>query len=103
MTRKTKSVLSGKMFHSFNPADKELEWQGQILHDLEDGYYLVLLYDWLIGAPSSQKIVHLSEMKGWNLYDDADYWKDEGERRSRYESRGDDSSDPKASEVLPSM
>lgn len=85
----TKDKLIGKFFHTFDDAHV-LRYQGQIEAALSAGYYLVQLYDWLVGLPNAQQIFHLADMKGWDLYDDKDYWRQEGDRRSRADMRRDE-------------
>lgn len=54
-------VLEGKYFLTFSKENK-LEWQGEVLKQVREDYYLVQLFDW--GATkSSQRIVHISKME----------------------------------------
>lgn len=67
-------ALVGKFFHS--KKNGEISWQGRIeavVHTSQtDKFYLVLLYEWFAGLPSTQEIVRLSDMLGWNIYDTND-------------------------------
>lgn len=60
--------LKGRYFHSFED-DGVVKWQGYVLGSPGLGYYMVQLFEWLVGSPSCQKLVHLSEMNGWHFYD----------------------------------
>ncbi len=55
-------------FHSFKD-NREIDQVGRIEDVLSDGYVLVVIYAWLTGAPIWLKVVHLSDMKNWQLYD----------------------------------
>jgi hypothetical protein len=69
-TRNTTDLLVGKFFHSF--IEGKLSWQGEIkgvIHDKDSHVYLVQLYEWFHGIASEQKLVSISEMKGWLFYD----------------------------------
>ena len=62
--------LVGQFFHSFHPATGRLEWQGQILARPEPGLYLVELFEWLLGEPSTRHLVRIEDMAGWLFYAD---------------------------------
>lgn len=79
------NALIGKYFHTFK--GDELRWQGQVSAELGEGYFLVQLFDWLVGQPNNMKVVHLGNMTGWNFYDDADYWRQKGDEASRRANR----------------
>jgi len=72
--------LEGKFFHTFK--DGELQWQGYIVAEQRDGYYLVQLFEWVLGEPSTQKVVHIGSMADWELYDSADEMNDAFECRT---------------------
>jgi len=63
-----------------------LSSQGQILSQLAPGFYLVRYYDWLVGQESNQGVASLEIMatEHWRFWTDADFWKKEGERLSRF-------------------
>jgi hypothetical protein len=42
--------------------DGRVTWQGCVLADLHDGYFLIQLSEWLVGQATQQVIVNLSEM-----------------------------------------
>jgi hypothetical protein len=60
--------LTGKFFHSFT-ADRKLSWQGQVLKHVRGDFYLVQLFEWLMGEPSAKELVPMSGMVGWSFYD----------------------------------
>lgn len=64
--------LVGKFFHTY--PDGVLEHQGEILARLDDGTYLVQLYEFLMGTASEQYIERLANMAGWKFYDSLEDW-----------------------------
>ena len=58
------NILTGKFFNS----DDERGIQGQVLGEVQSGFYLVQLYSWLDGGTSSQKIVTVNDMVDWDFY-----------------------------------
>lgn len=81
------SPIIGKWFHSFDKIETDkVEWQGQVLGEVH-GMYLVQLYEWLMGEPTIQKLVHFEDMKKWNYYDDCKqmqfYWEQRLEKGLR--------------------
>lgn len=61
-----KSKLVGKWFHSFK--DGKLCWQGQILSQEQDGFFLIETYDWVCGEAFSQQLVSFKDMVDWRFY-----------------------------------
>lgn len=59
-------VLSGKWFHSFQ--DGAVNWQGQVLGRVGADRYMIRLYEWLAGTPTTQHIVTIDEMSEWTFY-----------------------------------
>lgn len=59
-------TLEGLWFHSFE--GKNVQWQGIVDRDLKNGNYLVQLYSWIDGSPTSKEIVSFEKMKGWKFY-----------------------------------
>jgi hypothetical protein len=53
--------LVGRAFHSYGP-DGDTRWQGVVEDDLGDGYFLLQLFEWLMGGTSQQIVVHISDM-----------------------------------------
>lgn len=65
---KTKSTpLVGQFFHSIK--DGGVNWQGNVIGNPEPGWYLVQLYEWLLGEPNVQRLVKFEDMTGWLFYD----------------------------------
>ena len=54
-------ILKDKYFHLY--INNEIEKQGKIIGKVEDGYYMVQFYDFLIGEPNNMKIYSLEELK----------------------------------------
>ena len=50
--------------------DKKMQYQGRILSRLENGFYLVQLYEWLLGTESCMKIMPFKEFLDAELYSD---------------------------------
>jgi hypothetical protein len=76
-TRK-KDALVGKFFHTFD-AQGNIKWQGAVTAEPTPGYFLVQLYDWLLGSPNRKELIHIAQMVGWRFYDDADDWRGVGD------------------------
>lgn len=77
--RRSSDGLINKYFHSY-PND-ELNWQGQVLKEVSPGIFLVQFFSWLMGAPTDQKLIPLTQMikDGWKFYDDDEEWRHEAE------------------------
>ena len=67
---KDRKALEGKFFHSFK--DGHVVWQGYVISEPTDGYFLVQLFEWVIGEPSTQKLVRIDTMLDWDFYDTAE-------------------------------
>lgn len=61
-----KGTLAGLWFHSRH--DGDLGWQGQVVRDLENGQYVVQLFEWGMGNPTVLKIVARADMTAWDFY-----------------------------------
>lgn len=72
--------MEGKFFHTVK--NGELEWQGYVVAQQGDGYFLVQLFEWVMGEPSTQKVVHLGAMADWEFYNSAEEMNDAYERRT---------------------
>jgi hypothetical protein len=57
--RRTAHPLVGRAFHSFNAKD-QIRWQGEVLADMGDGYFLLQLMEWMGGEETYQVIIHIS-------------------------------------------
>ena len=60
----------GKYFHSANE-NNQVEWQGVVIGEPHPGWYLVQLFEWTSGEPSTQRLVPIEKMVGWLFYPDA--------------------------------
>lgn len=69
------TTLIGLCFITHN-SDYKREYQGQILSKLDNGFYLVQLYDWLIGYPSTMKIFSLNKLTNADLFRNMDELKE---------------------------
>lgn len=65
------NALTGKFFHSINQKGY-IEWQGYVVGGIQDGFYLVQLFEWMMGEQNICYIVHFTEMLGWFFYKTAD-------------------------------
>src|SRR5688572_19734976 len=68
--------LVGHFFHTFTTEEdgcRLVDWQGQVIARVEDGFYLVELYSWFDGSPRNRQVVHISQMAEWWFYD-TDEW-----------------------------
>ncbi len=69
------NALVGQYFHTFDPATKQVEWQGKVLGlihaDFATSFYLVATFGWIVDS-SDNKIITLHEMKDWTFYDSAE-------------------------------
>lgn len=63
--------LVGKFFHTFCVGGRA-QTQGRIMARLDDGYYMIQMFEWLTGSPSftGTKLVHISAMaqEHWAWY-----------------------------------
>ena len=75
MERVIVSSIVGKYFHSFDD-EGDVIWQGKVLEEEQPGWYLIQLYDWLIGAPNECRLVSFNGMTGWIFYGDEEDWRD---------------------------
>lgn len=72
--RKTKAKLGlkGKFFHTYKKDTGRIHYQGRVLSEDDDGFILVQLFDWLVGAPSDQLVFRKSDTTEWTFYECAD-------------------------------
>lgn len=81
-----RDTLNGLFFHSTTSETKEgksvetVLWQGLILGSPFPGYYLVQLFEWLMGGPSCLRLVRIEEMTSWRLYPTGDEMREAWER-----------------------
>jgi hypothetical protein len=62
--------LVGSFFHTVK--DGNLEWQGYVVENPEPGWYLVQLYEWLMGDESHRTLVRIETMQDWMFYANSD-------------------------------
>lgn len=53
--------LVGRAFHTLHE-DGGWNWQGLVIADCGDGYFLVQLFDWIAGHASTQHVLSLAAM-----------------------------------------
>jgi hypothetical protein len=58
-----KDLLAGVCFVTKTEEGKN-HWQGKILGKVENGVYLVQLFEWLLGTPSNLALLHISSFIG---------------------------------------
>jgi hypothetical protein len=65
--------MIGKYFHSI--VDGIVFWQGKVIGNPAPGWYLVQLFDWIMGTKNICRLVKLEDMKEWLFYPDSDSMK----------------------------
>lgn len=65
------ATLIGQYFHSINEKGK-IEWQGVVIGRPEPCWYLVQLFEWLMGEPNVRRLVNIEAMSNWLFYEDED-------------------------------
>ena len=73
---KSKNVLKGKFFHSFNN-DGAVKWQGHIV-DVDSDFAIIQLYSWADGYPTTKRVVPVYDIFNWDIYDNENDWRDKG-------------------------
>jgi hypothetical protein len=53
--------LVGSAFHTVDPRGRTV-WQGEIIADCGQGYFLVQLFDWFVGAETTRHVLTLEEI-----------------------------------------
>jgi len=66
------NALVNQFFHSIDPVEKKVHWQGVVVGNPEPGWYLIQLFEWLMGGPSNRALVRIEDMKGWLFYGSAE-------------------------------
>lgn len=64
-------ILTGRFFHTFlndGSQRKVIQYQGQVLGKVNDSHYLVQLFSFLDGRPTTQHVFCVSEMTSWVFY-----------------------------------
>ncbi len=62
------NILIGKYFHSFTN-DGGFKWQGKIVGQINNGAYVVQLFEWFLGQDSVKTIVKIDDMYDWVIYE----------------------------------
>lgn len=76
--------LNKKWFHTFHK-DGTVEFQGQILeYDPYSEMCLVQYYEWIIGEPSTTKLIKLTSMENWELYNTDEEMRDAFTCKQKY-------------------
>jgi hypothetical protein len=65
-------ALLGHFFHSVVGEDGKIEWQGSVIANPLQGWYLVQLFGWLDGIPNVQRLVRIEDMESWLFYNDTE-------------------------------
>jgi hypothetical protein len=73
MITENKNGLIGKWFYTFNQ-NRKIKWVGQILSEVNPGFYLIQLYNNL-GSRINQHIVQIESMRGWVFFSSLDEMK----------------------------
>ena len=73
MTSADVQKLVGKWFHTYEEPEQPgegrvMKWQGKVISSPAKGYFLVQLFSWLMGEPTTQKIVRFDDMRNWDFY-----------------------------------
>lgn len=66
-----KDPLVGQYFHEIN-SQGLLGWQGKIVSSPIPGFYLIAVFDWLVGGHSFNKLIKAENMTTWYFYDTAE-------------------------------
>jgi hypothetical protein len=74
----TSHPLTGRFFHTTRTCHhgaRVAQWQGQILAAIPPDVLLIELCDWIIGEPSGQELITLTDFMAKDpvLYDDAEW------------------------------
>ena len=64
---KEQGTLIGLCFVTYD-SDGRREYQGTVLDKLDNGFYLVQLYEWLLGSESTMRILSLNRLASANFY-----------------------------------
>ena len=63
--------LVGYFFHSVHTegaGKRPLVWQGHVLSRPDPGFYLVQLYEWMLGEAQACRLVRIEDMLTWSFY-----------------------------------
>jgi len=65
-------TLLGEYFHSIGKDTGKVEWQGVVIGNPEPGWYLLQLFDWVMGEPNLRRLVRIEDMEHWLFYRDTE-------------------------------
>jgi len=72
LNKKIGDSLIGQFFHSISKDTGNIEWQGYVIGNPEPGWYLLQLFEWLMGEPNVCRLVRIEDMKDWLFYESAE-------------------------------
>ena len=64
--------LLGQFFHSIGKDHGKVEWQGVIIGNPEPGWYLLQLFEWMLGEQNVRRLVRIEDMEHWLFYENAE-------------------------------
>jgi hypothetical protein len=62
-------------FHTFD-TNGRIESQGLIIAEDLFGFYLVQYFEWIMGEPSSEELIHKNDTAAWRWYESAEEMRD---------------------------
>lgn len=68
--------IVGRFVHVLSEEDGLPHMQGQIVSEPQPGIYEVLWFSFMFGEPSDRTLHRIEEIIGWQLYTDADQWRE---------------------------
>lgn len=82
---KGKDPLEGKYFHTFtHPGESlEVQFQGVILSRVNPNMYLIQYFEWFCGTPTNERLVKVTDILNWNLYESSEEMIDWYERHQQ--------------------
>ena len=76
--------IAGLYFLTFTkPPVNLLHWQGRVLSQPNPGWFLVQLYDWIVGEPNDIRLVRIEDMATWFFYLNAEDWREQAAEYSK--------------------
>ena len=79
-----KTPLIGLYFLTFTqPPKNVLNWQGRVLSEPNSGWFLVQLYDWILGEAGDIRLVRIEEMAAWYFFESIEDWREQAAEYSK--------------------
>jgi hypothetical protein len=80
MTKKQESIrdITGLFFRT--PTSKKADWQGRVISSPLAGYYLVELFDWVLGEHHAYRLVTIQDMTSWTFYATAEQMREASDK-----------------------